>query len=69
MAKNAVKKAKSKPDKPPLFVDAVTIDGKVIKVAEDNLDYCVKLKQAGRTIHDPHDLLKGHRHKKFLFDK
>jgi|TARA_Y100000310_G_scaffold345615_1_gene467332 hypothetical protein len=63
-------KAEPKPEqKPAQFVDAVSNSGRVIKVAEDNLDYCVDLKARGRTIKDPHGLLKNHPRRNYIFDK
>lgn len=66
MAKKAEKKSKPKAK---LYVEAVSMDGRIIKVAEDNLDYCADLKARGRKIKDPHDLLKGHPQKKYILDE
>lgn len=66
MAKKAQKKSKPKAK---LYVDAVGNDGRVIKVAEDNLDYCADLKARGRKFKDPHDLLKGHPKRKYILDE
>jgi hypothetical protein len=60
--------SKSKP-KAKLYVDAVSIGGRIVKVSEDNLDYCVELKSRGRSIKDPHGLLKNHPQRKYIFDE
>jgi hypothetical protein len=70
--KNQKPKAEPKPKpepKPAQFVDAVSNTGRVIKVAEDNLDYCIDLKARGRTIKDPHGLLKNHPRRNYIFDE
>ena len=70
--KNQKPKAEPKPKpepKPAQFVDAVSNTGRVIKVAEDNLDYCIDLKARGRTIKDPHGLLKNHPRRNDIFDE
>jgi len=66
MAKQAEQKSKPKAK---LHVDAVSMGGRIIKVSEDNLDYCVELKSRGRTIKDPHGLLKDHPQRKYIFDE
>tara|TARA_Y100000310_G_C20398175_1_gene676126 strand:- start:279 stop:488 length:210 start_codon:yes stop_codon:yes gene_type:complete len=39
------------------YVTCTSMSGRVIKVFEDNLDYCLDLKARGRVITDPHGLL------------